>query len=268
MKKRILTIIMTLLLAMLMTAGAAFAAGSGNELCLDTSGAISEDQRMSLNEELEEISERQECEVIICAVDDFQGKTSTEYADDFFDLNNYGYGSGKDGIILLINTESRDWAISTHGYGITAFTDAGQEYIIEQIKPELGEDDFAAAFSQFAVLCDDFLTQAHTGEPYDNGNLPEKEKSMNLIIDIVIGIVIGFAIAFIIVSRDKAGLKTVRREAAARNYMRQGSLKLSVQHEQFMHRHVERHKKPDEPSGSSTHTSSSGEIHGGSSGKF
>ncbi len=256
-----------LLLILGTTAVTVFAAGSGNVLCKDGAGCITEEQQQTLEDKLTEITDRQECEVVICTTTDFKGKSSTAYADDYFDYNGYGFGSNKDGILLLINTESRDWAISTHGYGITAFTDAGQKYLIEQIKPALGNDDYAGAFEQFADLCDDFLTQAHTGTPYDNGNLPKPEKSINIILDVLAGLVIGFIVAFIIVSRDKSALKTVRREAAARNYMRPGSLKLTARHEQFMYSHVDRTEKQSS-SGSSTHTSSSGETHGGSSGKF
>ena len=267
MKRKILILMRTLLLVMGTTAVDAFAAMSGNELCLDSAGCITEEQRLSLDDKLKTISENQKCEVVIYVTDDFHGKTATEYADDYFDLNNYGYGDGKDGILLLINTDTRDWAISTHGYGITAFTDAGQEYIIDQIKPYLSEDDFASAFDEFADQCDIFLTQAATGEPYDSSNMPGSEKSFSLIIDILAGIVAGCVIAFIVVGRDKAALKSVRREAAARNYMRPGSLKLLVNENRFLYSHVDRiPKKP--PEGSSTHTSSSGEIHGGSSGKF
>lgn len=267
MRKRILLVMTALLLVLGTTALTVFAAGSGNVLCKDGAGCITEEQQQTLEDKLTEITDRQECEVVICTTTDFKGKSSTAYADDYFDYNGYGFGSNKDGILLLINTESRDWAISTHGYGITAFTDAGQKYLIEQIKPALGNDDYAGAFEQFADLCDDFLTQAHTGTPYDNGNLPKPEKSINIILDVLAGLVIGFIVAFIIVSRDKSALKTVRREAAARNYMRPRSLKLTARHEQFMYSHVDRTEKQSS-SGSSTHTSSSGETHGGSSGKF
>ncbi len=42
-----------------------------------------------------------------------------------YDYCEYGYGADKDGVLLLISTEDNDVYISTCGYGITAFTDAG-----------------------------------------------------------------------------------------------------------------------------------------------
>ena len=46
------------------------------------------------------------------------------------------------------------------------------KYIGKQIKGELSDGDFAGAFDKFVDLCDEFITQARTGEPYDVKNLP------------------------------------------------------------------------------------------------
>lgn len=267
MKRRILLIIMTLLLAMGLMTTSVFAAGSGNILFADPMYCVEDDDLSALNDKLDEISQRQECEVAIYTTKTFGGSTASEYADDYYDEYSYGYGDDKSGIMLVINTESRDWAISTCGFGIKAFTDAGQQYIMDEIKPELSDEDYAAAFDQYADLCDQFLTQAHKGEPYDKGSLPGQEKGMSLPIDIIIGIIIGVIVAFIVVSRDKSALKTVRREAEAKNYMREGSLNITARQEQFIYKDVEQIAK-ESSGGSGTHTSSSGETHGGSSGKF
>ena len=268
MKKKFLLILMTFLLIRSFTTLQIFADESENPLFVDLTNSISQDETNSLNEKLSSVSEKQECAVVICITDDFGEKTATEYADDYFDTNGYGYGSDNSGILLVINTESHDWAISTTGYGIKAFTDAGQSYIMDQITPELGDGSYVAAFSEFAELCDDYLTQAHTDEAYDNSNMPSKEKDFNLARDISVGILIGIIIAFLIVHSNKSALKTVRREPEAKNYMRDGSLNISKSREILIHTDVEKIKIKNEDSGSSTHTSSSGETHGGSSGKF
>lgn len=268
MKKRILLILTTLLLAAGLTAMPVFAEEDSRVMCADPAYCIeSDDDLHALNLKLAEISKKQKCDVVIYTTTTFDEKTPTEYADDFYDYYEYGQGEDDSGILLVINPETRDWAISTQGFGITAFTDAGQEYIIDQMSPALSEDDYLTAFNQYADLCDQFLTQAHTGEPYDNGNLPGQEKGIIIILDILAGLIIGVIVAFIIVGRDKAALKTVRREAAARNYMRPGSLQITGQYERFLYSDVDRTER-ESSSGSSTHESSSGETHGGSSGKF
>ena len=165
----------------------------------------------------------------------------------------------------------RDWAISTCGYGITAFTDAGQAYMVDKFKPALSDGDYYEAFDKYAVLCDDFLTQAKNGKPYDNGNLPKEFPYVGLII--CIGASIG--VAFLIVNGMKNKLKSVRTKTDADTYVRQGSMTLAQNRDIFLYRTINRTKRSTESSssssgssGSSTHRSSSGTTHGGSSGKF
>ena len=170
--------------------------------------------------------------------------------------------------MLLISVEDNDWYISTCGYGITVFTDAGIEYIGKQIKGELSDGNFAGAFDKFAYLCDDFITQARTGEPYDVKNLPKEPLSL---IWIPIAIVAGFILSLIIVGRMKAKLKTVRFQPAANSYMKAGSMNITESRDLFLYDTVTRTAKPkdnDSGGGSSTHTSSSGSTHGGGGGKF
>lgn len=218
---------------------------------------------------LDEISERQKCDVVIVTAETLGYKTATEYADDFYDYNGYGAGANKDGILLLVCLEERDWAISTCGYGITAFTDAGQEYMVDKFKPYLSDGDYYEAFDKFATLCDDFLTQAKTGKPYDTNNMPKEFPFFGLILCIVGSIVV----AFFIVTSMKSKLKSVKSKADANTYVRQGSMNLLENRDIFLYTTTNRTKRQTQSSsgsssGSSTHTSSSGRSHGGSSGKF
>ena len=80
-------------------------------------------------------------------------------------------------------------------------------------------------------------------------------------------------IAAIIVSSVGGGilkgqLKTVRAKAEASDYMKPGSLQLTEARDFFLYRHIDRREKPKNNGGSTTHTSSSGNTHGGSSRSF
>ena len=216
MKKKILTLLFSLVLC-LCIAAPGFAAHTDGfvseyERVQDLAGLLSDNEEASLVAKLNELSERQNMDIVALTTDTLKGKTPRDYADDIYDYGNFGYGESRDGALLLISTEDNDWYISTCGYGITVFTDAGIEYIGKQIKGELSDGNFAVAFDKFADLCDDFITQARTGEPYDIKNLPKEPLSL---IWIPIAIVVGFVLSLIIVGRMKAKLKTVRFQAAA-----------------------------------------------------
>ncbi len=244
---------------------------------VDEADLLTDSEESELSDLLDEISERQQVDVVVVAVNSMDGATAMDYADDFYDYNGYGLGSGRDGILLLISMEERDWCMTTRGYGITAFTDAGQEYMSEQFVSDLSLGDYAAAFTNFANLCDDFITEAKAGTPYDIDHLPDESFSL------VGGLVLSFGIAFIIsliaTGIMKGQLNSVSSQSAANNYIKQGSMQLTKKSDLFLYKKVNRVRKQENNSsssssgsshsgGSRTHTSSSGATHGGSSGKF
>lgn len=235
---------------------------------VDDADLLTETEENELLAKLDEISERHQCDVAVVTVLSTEGKTPMDYADDFYDYNGYGMGENADGILLLISMEDRDWWMSTSGFGITAFTDAGLNYISEKFLTPLGDGKYAEAFETYAKYCDEFLTQAKTGEAYDTGHMP---KGTVAPIWILIDLAIGWFAAFIMASVKKNKLTSVRKQYTAEDYVVPGSLQLYVNTDRFMFantttRHIERDTGGS--SGSSTHTSSSGNTHGGSGGKF
>lgn len=274
-------IVMCLFLSTVTVAGQSFVRAEAEEAerpnVVDEVGLLTDTEKGTLSAEIKEISQKQSCDIVIVVVPAKQlnGQNIRDYADDYFDYNGYGVGSDDSGILLMLSMDEdghgKYW-MSTYGYGITAFTDAGIDYIGEAIVPYLKEKDYVETFNVFAKQCDEFLTMARKGTPYDVDNMPKEpfEWGMKLMIALVAGIVIGF----IVVSTMKAKLKTVQPAKSAANYIRAGSMHLTRQSDIFLYRNVTRHARPKETSGSgggggsSVHTSSSGRSHGGGGGSF
>lgn len=275
MKKKLYTIFFILLLSILM----AFPTFAANDIqrFVDNAGLLTNNEGKELLDKLNEISKRQQMDVVIVTVHSLNGASAMEYADDFYDANGYGFGNEKDGILLLISMEERDWYITTAGFGITAFTDAGLEYISEMILNDLSEGDYAWAFATFAEMCDDYITQAKTGDPYDVDHLPKDP--FGLLFNLIVALVIGFVISLIATGIMRSKLKSVRTQTKASNYVKKDSLKLTKKNDLYLYKHISRREKPKEENtahsdsprssgGTSTHTSSSGKKHGGTGGKF
>ena len=222
MKKRISVFLTVILLCL----ACAFPVWAETESRLaDQAGLLDTDQKESLCNTLDEISEREQVDVIIVTTNSLEGKTAQAYADDYFIDHGYGQGEDGDGILFLVDMGDRNWAIATHGYAIEAFTDAGQEYIMEQVKPYLSDGDYNEAFQMFAMECDDFIMQADEAEPYDVGNLPKEsfDVGANLLIALAVGLVAGV----LITGNMRRKLKTVRKQDQAASYVRQGSMKVT-----------------------------------------
>lgn len=272
MKKRFAAVSLVLLL--LFTFGFCVAAAADAPRLSDAADLLSDSEEAVLQDKLDEISERQQVDIVVVTAASLEGASAMEYADDFYDYYGYGFGEGRDGILFLISMEERDWHITTTGYGITAVTDAGLAYMSERFMDDLKEGNYAAAFTTFAELCDDFITQARNGEPYDTGNLPQEP--FWFAGNLGIALVIAFVMSLIATGIMRSRLKTVQSQSEADDYIKENSMRLTKENELFLYRKVERRKKPernnssdsDSSGGSSTHTSSSGTEHGGGGGKF
>ena len=239
----------------------------------DSAEVLTEDEDSELEASLEELSVRQSFDVVVATIDSLEGEGYTsmeEYADDLYDYCQFGYGENRDGVLLLVSIGDRKWHISTCGYGITAFTDAGIQYLGEQMTPDMADGDYAAAFRTFIQWTDAYVTAAREGHPYDVDNMPHEPLS---ILYLGLALVIGLVTALIVTGVMKSQLKSVALQQDATSYVRQGSMKLTNQRDLFLYRDVHRTERPKESSssdsgGSSTHTSSSGTTHGGGGGSF
>ena len=193
----------------------------------DSAEVLTEDEDGELETSLEELSVRQSFDVIIATIDSLESEGCTsmeEYADDLYDYCQFGYGENRDGVLLLISTGDRKWHISTCGYGITAFTDAGIQYLGEQMTPDMADGDYAAAFRTFIQWTDAYVTAAREGHPYDVDNMPKEPFS---IVYLGVALVIGLITALIVTGVMKSRLKSVAPQRDATSYVRQGSMKLT-----------------------------------------
>ena len=266
MKKRIFAITLIILLSVLSLPVNA----SGLPRLMDSANLLTVDEEASVLAKLNEVSEKHQMDIVVVTVDGItDGRTITEFADDYFDYNGYGQGDDRDGILLAVDMGMREAWMSTSGYCITAFTDAGIDFISEEVKLDMSGGFYEYAFLDFADWCDKFITQAKTDLPYDIGNMPEVpfEVFASLIIAVVVGVII--ATVSIIVMRCQ--LISVKRQVSATNYKKSGSLNIVNSNEYFLYRNVNRIRRQTQSSssgGSRTHTSSSGRTHGGGGFKF
>ena len=228
----------------------------------DDAGLLSGTECAAIEKQLDTISAQYGVDVVIVTAQSTGGSTPMEYADDYYDYNDYA----SDGVLLLVSMEESDWWISTAGFGIEAFTDAGTAYIGDKVVPYLSDGEYARAFTAFADLCDQFLSQAKKGDPYDTHNLPKEP--FKPVRNVITALIIGLTAAFLATGSMKRKLKSVVQKAQANDYVAPGSLQITRSRDLLLYTRLDRREKAKSGGGSSTHTSSSGTTHGGGGGKF
>ena len=227
-------------------------AKSGSDLLIDGARLLSTAEKSEIISRLIEVSDATDCDIAVLTLPSLGGGYERAVADDFYDQNGYGRGeSGQDGVLLLLSMEERAWYVSTCGKCIemVSYSTVG-----DRIVSDLSAGDYAGAFKAYAnevkreiIHKTSFFNWTRVGA----------------------ALVIGFIIALIVVGSMKAKLKTVRFQPAANNYLKPGSLNVTLAQENFLYNTVTRTARPKDDGGSGgSHMSSGGVSHGGGGGHF
>ena len=129
-------------------------------LLVDEGDILTDSEEAQLLSELERISSENACDVAVIIPASLGYKSATQFADDFYDLNGYGYGTTHDGILLMVCMEERDWATSTAGAAQDWFNDSVLYSIEDEFLPYLSSGNYLKAFMAFASRCEDVLKTA------------------------------------------------------------------------------------------------------------
>lgn len=249
--------------------GFSVSSAAGKKSVIDDAELIKASDEKELDKKIKNI-QKDKFDVVILTVKSLDDKSAQDYADDYYDNNDYGLDNEKSGVLFLVSKGDRKYHISTKGAGIKAFTDYGIGRIKEEIKPYLSDGDYFDACDEFLNITKDFVKAYKDGTPYDTDN-PYNEEIDYVILE-VIALVIAFVIALISVGIMRLRMNTAKPKGTAMEYIKKGSFKLTSEKDIFMYSTVTKTAKPKDndnsAGGSTTHVSSSGSEHGGGGGSF
>ncbi len=248
---------------------------ANKNLVFDDAGLFTQEERLALEEEANNLSSEYNMDIVIVTTNDAAGKTSREYADDFFDYGGFGVGPDYDGILFLIDMDNREAYISTSGIAIRYLTDLRLDKILDRVFDEgLLDGDYYGAAMGFLKGTRTYL---EAGIPSDQYNEPEKvvKPKKITVIDVIIGLVGGLIASGSFYFGTKARYKTPRTYNQY-FYKNNSIVNLSPTTDRLIYSHVT-HRVIPKPSNTSSrsnsgrstvHRSSSGRTHGGRGRKF
>ena len=244
-------------------------------LIRDEAGLLSDSERQSLEDLAQSYASKYGCGIYIHTVDSMGSETDVErYAEDYYNGCSLGYGDFRNGIMLTVAMESRDYDVAgygrnpensvDYGVGILAFTDYGVSQMVAQFRPYLSDGDYNRAFTTYVNTCGEYLRRyVEDGDAYDIDDIP-KSKTVPLLITILVPLIIALVVCLIFMGQ----MKTAKPATQADNYVPQDGFQLNHQIDQYTHttrtrRHIERNNSSG---GGGTSVNSGGFSH--SSGKF
>lgn len=253
------------------------------ERVIDEMGLLTEEERQELEDLCDEVSERQQVDVVIVISDKFTYDNMVQEADDYYDYNGYGLRHDHSGSLLLVGKDSEGYFvyISTCGYGIYCYSDYGIDHLIDTIVASYDEgNNWFNGLKAYINRCDELIDMANEGKPYDiYFDDPEPEPEPDPMVETAksagISAGLGGIAALIGTTILKGKNKSVYHKHEARDYARPGSFKCYNNRDLYLYSRttaaprLSRHPAAAGGGGggfrggSSTHTSSSGRSHGG-----
>ena len=237
--------------------------GADMTYIFDLSDQLSYEEWTELEARAADISQRHGCGVYAAFVDDFTeyggGNDVYKTTYQLYHASELGMGADRDGIIILLSMDDRDYAMFVYGdHAEYAFDRYGQKELEDAFLGYFGDNDWYGGVSHYLDTCDEYLTRAEEGKPVRKNTLP-----MYLIV-----VVASCAIAGGICLMLKWQMKTVHKKAEANEYVAAGGLNLTKQYDRYTHTTETRRKIHDDSDSDSGTSSCSGGGGSGRSGKF
>lgn len=225
----------------------------------DDAALFDGDEVEKLEKRIGELESKAGFLVLITTTNSSGGKTSRDYAENFF-LNHNNSGRISDGIVYLINMEAREIYVYASGNSvIESFSEANIDKMLDRIYKKVSDGKY---YKSCGVFLDNVARYGVKG----GGRLSPFRVICQLLICMLIGAVIVFFMA-----RNRGG----RVDAGVNNYFVAGGANEILHRDKFINRTVSRQRikrddggKGGRSGGSSVHRSSSGTMHGGGGRSF
>ena len=167
MKKRFLTLLLTLLAVLTLTVPAWAEQTPDDLLIYDTESLLTEEEWWELEMTANRISWQYNCAVYIVTIYDYEeyGGSVYEAAANIYNAQDFGIGQNRDGILLLMSMWDRSYALYVRngGFAEKAVGKYAQTLLEDSFLDQFGENDWQGGFASYLATCEDFMARAEAG---------------------------------------------------------------------------------------------------------
>ncbi len=246
----------------------------------DHADLLTVEEEARLQEIAESFHEKWDMNVLVVTIDDAEGKSSMEYADDYYDLQ-FPEAEEEDGVLYLIDMDNREIYLSTCGEAIRYLTDDRIDDILylayDDVSVELYYETFLTFFEEtefyfgLGIPDDQYHYDTETGE-IDRYQEPMRITWMEFLVALIAAAVAAGAVIAGIIAKYQLKFEDFHYDAYT-----DSDVTLSIKQDRLVNKFVTHRRIPKNNSSSrsggggsrsSTHRSSSGRSHGGGGRKF
>ena len=137
------------------------------EKIYDFADLYTDEEEKNLYSAVYDYTQRRNLDLVIVTIND-NFESTQEYADDFYDYNNFGYGSDRDGLLFLVDMENRYVYISATGGAMTLYPDNECDMITEQVYTYFSDQNYYDGTYQMIKTLDTYYEIS-----YNDSNIDE-----------------------------------------------------------------------------------------------
>ena len=116
MKRKILSVFLLVAICLSLTISASCA----ENFVYDQADLLSDWEEAELTAKLAELSQANNAQIVVATVASTEGEGADSYVEFFYDSLSLGYGDNRDGVLLLVCMDIREYRILSNGYAGTA----------------------------------------------------------------------------------------------------------------------------------------------------
>ena len=219
----------------------------------DDADLLTDSEETALVEKLTEVSHTYNTQLVIATLPALNNGNIDDFVEYLYDSMDFGYGETKEGVLLLVCMDPREYRILSNGYAGVAIGPDQIDTLCDFMDTYLPNGHYTTAFHSFADQSGEFLEYYQMGSPFKAGK--------NLVISLIIGMIAGLIVAFVL----KGQLKSVRKQDQAYGYVKPGSMMVNLDHDIFLYRTVTRTQKQERVESTSSGSGATARSKGGGS---
>lgn len=243
-----------------------------SEKVYDFANLLDENEEKLILNSINEFISKYDMDMVIVTIDSNPRYSAQKFSDDFYDYNSFGKNKTRDGVLFLIDMDTRNFYISTTGEAIRLYNDYRINAILDYVEPYIKGENYYEAASSFIQKS---AYYANSGIPSGNVNSYINEKGdivyykkINYFFSVVGSLIITAIVIAILVNKNKM----IKKATNANLYFNKDLAKITEKNDRFLTTHTTSvslsSSSGGSGSGSSTHSSSSGSSHGGGGRSF
>lgn len=237
-----------------------------SEKVYDFANLLTENEEEQLYNQVITYIENTNYDLALVTINENNKYSAMKYADDFFDYNDFGINSSRDGSLILIDMDTREIWVSTSGQAIKMYSDSRIDNIIDAGFFDLKNAQYYDCLSKMIDKMDYYfdlgVPSSNRDMEIDEDGNPYYVKSIPYVMIFIISGVICTIVSLILYFKTSSKIKKQNTVT----YINPNLSNL-IKNDQFLTTYTSRIRIESSSSsgggGSSHHSSSSGRSHGG-----